>query len=135
MEIFREVHKMNSPNLYNSPFIAMRIKERAKIKGVALKELLQDCELGANAMSHMLHGRSISATSLARIADCLDCSVDYLLGRTDIPEVNRRAAPEQTYQIKIAARGGGVKEITVTDSQLQAIKNLPEVTSLDDLDN
>ena len=42
---------------------------------------------------------------------------------------------EPTYQIKIAARGGGVKEITVTDSQLQAIKNLPEVTSLEDLGN
>ena len=37
---------------------------------------------------------------------------------------------EPTHQIKIAARGGGVKEITVTDSQLQAIKNLPEVTDL-----
>lgn len=39
---------------------------------------------------------------------------------------------QHTHQIKIAARGGGVKEITVTDSQLQAIKNLPEVTSLGD---
>ena len=27
--------------------------------------------------------------TLARIADVLDCSVDYLLGRTDKPEVNR----------------------------------------------
>ena len=43
--------------------------------------------------------------------------------------------PEPTYQIKIAARGGGVKEITVTDSQLQAIKNLPEVTDLGNSDN
>lgn len=34
-------------------------------------------------------------------------------------------------KIKMAARGGGVKEITVTDSQLQEILNLPEVTSLD----
>ena len=38
---------------------------------------------------------------------------------------------EPTHQIKIAARGGGVKEITVTDSQLQDLLNLPEVTSLD----
>lgn len=26
--------------------------------------------------------------TLKKIADYLDCSVDYLLGRTDIPEVN-----------------------------------------------
>lgn len=119
---------MKSPNLYNSPLVASRIKERAKHRGVVLKDLLLDCELGANAMSHMLHGRSISATSLARIADYLDCSVDYLLGRTDIPEIN---LPPQLHQIKIAARGGGIKEITVTDSQLRAIQNMVEVTTLD----
>jgi hypothetical protein len=37
----------------------------------------------------MLHGKEISYSSLARIADYLDVSVDFLLGRTDIPEVNR----------------------------------------------
>ena len=31
----------------------------------------------------------ISSANLARIADYLDCSVDYLLGRTDNPAVNR----------------------------------------------
>lgn len=31
----------------------------------------------------------ISSTNLAKIADYLGCSVDYLLGRTDNPEVNR----------------------------------------------
>ncbi len=40
---------------------------------------------------------------------------------------------EPTQKLKIAARGGGVKEVTVTDSQLQKLLNLPEVTSLDDL--
>ena len=27
--------------------------------------------------------------NFAKIADSLDCSVDYLLGRTDNPEINR----------------------------------------------
>lgn len=31
----------------------------------------------------------ISSQTLVRIADYLDCSVDYLLGRTDDPEMNR----------------------------------------------
>lgn len=31
----------------------------------------------------------IASANLVRIADYLDCSVDYLLGRTDNPEVNR----------------------------------------------
>nr|DAR47104.1 MAG TPA: repressor protein [Caudoviricetes sp.] len=29
------------------------------------------------------------ADNLAKIADVLGCSVDYLLGRTDNPEINR----------------------------------------------
>ncbi|MCI9576404.1 MAG: helix-turn-helix transcriptional regulator [Clostridiales bacterium] len=31
----------------------------------------------------------IASINLVRIANYLDCSVDYLLGRTDNPEVNR----------------------------------------------
>lgn len=67
--------------LYNSPNVANKIKECAKSKGIPLKSLLNNCNLGSNTFSHMLHGKSIAFDSLARIADQLDCSVDYLLGR------------------------------------------------------
>lgn len=80
---------MQEQNLYNSPNMANRIKSLAKSKGIALKDILENLSLGTNTFSHMLHGRMIAADSLARIADYLDCSVDYLLGRTDNPEVNR----------------------------------------------
>jgi len=79
----------NPTNLYNSPYVANRIKAYAKTNNFVLKELLIECELGSNTFSHMLHGRAIAFDSLARIADYLDCSVDYLLGRTDNPEVNK----------------------------------------------
>ncbi len=35
------------------------------------------------------NGAIPNGEALARIADYLDCSVDYLLGRTDNPEVNK----------------------------------------------
>lgn len=76
-------------NLYESPNVANRIKERAKESQVSLKDLFEECGLGKNTMSHMLHGRALASDSLAKIADYLDVSVDYLLGRTDKPEVNR----------------------------------------------
>lgn len=72
---------MTNENLYNSPDVANAIKESAKSKGISLKELLNRCELGSNTFSHMLHGKAIAFDSLARIADCLNCSVDFLLGR------------------------------------------------------
>ncbi len=36
------------------------------------------------------NGAIPNGEALAKIADYLDCSVDYLLGRTDNPEVNRQ---------------------------------------------
>lgn len=79
---------MDSP-LYTSPDVASRIKSCAKTKNIVLKDLLATCGLGSNTFSHMLHGRALASDSLARIADELGCSVDYLLGRTDNPEINR----------------------------------------------
>ena len=78
---------MKNEKLYNSPYVANRIKNYAKLKSIPLKTVLDDCELGKNTFSHMLHGRSLASDSLAKIADYLDCSVDYLLGRTDFPHL------------------------------------------------
>ncbi|MCI8388101.1 MAG: helix-turn-helix transcriptional regulator [Clostridiales bacterium] len=74
--------------MYNPLNIAITIKEVAKSHNVKLETMLEQLELGKNTFSNMRHGKMISAGSLARIADYLDCSVDYLLGRTDNPEVN-----------------------------------------------
>lgn len=80
---------MSTDALYNSPYVANRIKSYAKSKNVSLKSILENCNLGSNTFSHMLHDRVLAFDSLARIADYLDCSVDYLLGRTDNPEINK----------------------------------------------
>ncbi len=74
--------------MYNSSDIAERIKLLAKKKRISVRQLLIDVELGPNTMSNFKTSFPRTDT-LARIADYLDCSVDYLLGRTDNPEVNR----------------------------------------------
>lgn len=76
--------------MYEADKIAGRIKEYAKSKKTPIKKLLDECGLSKNTLSSMLSGGSTpKSENLARIADYLDCSVDYLLGRTDNPEVNR----------------------------------------------
>ena len=80
---------MGNDELYISPNMANRIKEYAKLKDVSLKTMLEELQLGSNTFSHMKHGRMIAADSLARIADYLDCSVDYLLNRTDNPDSHK----------------------------------------------
>lgn len=81
---------MDVRDLYNSPYVANRIKECAKEKHRTLKIILEDCKLGSNTFSHMLHGKAIAFDSLAKIADYLDVSVDYLLGRTDNPNAHKK---------------------------------------------
>ncbi len=76
--------------MYNAQETAEKIKSYAKTKNVLIKNMLDECELSKNALSSMLsRGSWLQANNLARIADYLDCSVDYLLGRTDKPEVNK----------------------------------------------
>ncbi|SCH62689.1 Uncharacterised protein [uncultured Ruminococcus sp.] len=75
--------------MYVNQEMANRIKSRAKIQKIAMKTMLSDLELGINLISHLAKGQNITAINLARIADYLDCSVDYLLGRTDNPDVNK----------------------------------------------
>lgn len=74
--------------MYNSSDVADKIKVLSKEKQIAVKTLLDDVGLGFNTMSNMKTSMP-KADNLARIADYLDCSVDYLLGRTDNPEINK----------------------------------------------
>lgn len=75
--------------MYVTQEIANRIKSRLKNQRKNTKEMLSDLDMGINAISELAKGKQMSCISLARIADYLDCSVDYLLGRTDRPEINQ----------------------------------------------
>ena len=70
--------------MYNSQNVAERIKELAQKKNISVKQVLSDIGLGFNTMSNMKTSMPKS-DNLAKIADYLDCSVDYLLGRVDTP--------------------------------------------------
>jgi transcriptional regulator with XRE-family HTH domain len=59
-------------------------------KGIKAKKVSDDTGISTGNISDWKSGRSMpSAPKLDILADYLDCSVDYLLGRTDNPEVNR----------------------------------------------
>ena len=73
--------------MYISDNVADRIKILAKNKKVSIKKVLDEAGLSFNTMANMKNSMP-KADNLAKIADCLDCSVDYLLGRTDIPTIN-----------------------------------------------
>lgn len=69
----------------NTQIIAERIKIQAKDKGISVKKLLEKCGLGVNTVNKMANGTDIVSQNLLKIAEELECSVDYLCGRTDSP--------------------------------------------------
>lgn len=75
--------------MHNAQDLSNCIKARAREMSISLTDLTADCGLGINALNQLTDKKGLSCFALARIADYLDCSVDYLLGRTDNPDVNK----------------------------------------------
>lgn len=52
--------------------------------------IAKDTGISQGLMAEYNRGEKVpTVNNLIKIADYLDCSIDYLLGRTDVPEVNR----------------------------------------------
>ncbi|MGN0725409.1 MAG: helix-turn-helix domain-containing protein [Treponema sp.] len=75
--------------MYSSNNIADNIRLKSNEKGITISKMLSDIGLGRNVMSHLDNGSMIKADSLAKIADYLEVSVDYLLGRTEEPYIEK----------------------------------------------
>ncbi len=72
--------------MYTAQVTKDRIREICKTKKINAKNMLESCGLGFNAIQQITDAKGMASFSLAKIADYLGCSVDYLLGRTDDPE-------------------------------------------------
>lgn len=80
--------------MYNSQQTAERIKLLAKERNVSISKLLIDCSLNKNALYTMQSsGYYPRVEAILKIADYLDCSVDYLLGRTEFIKHTDCSAP------------------------------------------
>ena len=106
--------------MYDSHNLAIMIKARAKEKGIAIKDMLSELSLGSNTMSALYHGKSIAFDSLAKIADYLDCSVDYLLGRTDDANDSDITFNDFTYALHNETKD-------LTDEQKQSLLDMARI--------
>ncbi len=75
-----------------SQSIAKAIKDMAKKANIPVGQMLTECGISKNAMSSMQSGGYLPRIeNLVKIADYLDCSVDYLLERTSNPQAHKCA--------------------------------------------
>lgn len=71
--------------MYTAQTTISRVQSEIKRKGYTQKTVLIECGLSENALKQMKDKQGMASFNLAQIADYLDCSVDYFLGRTDNP--------------------------------------------------
>ncbi len=68
----------------------MRLKELRKKRGISQLKLALDLNMNQNTISRYETGeREADYATLIRFADYFNVSIDYLLRRTDTPEINR----------------------------------------------
>ena len=85
--------------MYDVNKTVANIKLRAKQLDIKTTEMLQQIGLAKNTLSSMSsRGSWIQANSLGMIADYLKCSVDYLLGRTDITDMAQSGSQSSVCQ-------------------------------------
>ena len=68
---------------------AQRIKDRCNEKGYTIKEVLVNCQLSRNLLYQIKINQLPSIKIVERLAEYLDCSIDYLIGRTNNPDINK----------------------------------------------
>lgn len=109
----------------NTQIVAEIIKIQSKEKGISVKKMLENCELGVNTVTKMSNGTDIVSQNLLKIANFFGCSVDYLLGRTDEPKL------QTTTEIKQNNNNGinhGINAFMVTaPSETQLDENQTEL--------
>lgn len=72
---------MSTINNYDSAIIAQKIKKECVRQDITIKTMLQELNIGINAINQISGGHMPRVDTLARICDYLNISIDTLLDR------------------------------------------------------
>lgn len=75
--------------MYNLQLIEDRIMSIASVKNLSKNKLLINAGLNKSIFDNMKKGQIPSVDKIHKIADYLNVSVDYLLGRTENPDLHK----------------------------------------------
>ena len=120
--------------MYNAQLTISRIQSIIKKRGLTQKEVLSRCDINENTLKRMTDNKGMSSFYLAKIADYLNCSVDYLLGRTDNPNVtadtyingdnNNNGTQAINGSVSVTASSDSGRKDTLTEQFIQKFEQL-----------
>lgn len=96
--------------MYTSDDLSSRIDMQIKEKKIKKISMLTECGCNRNTLTQMTDKKGLSCFTLARIADYLDCSVDYLLGRTDDPQSHKKGGGITALELEAIAAAQGLNQ-------------------------
>ena len=112
--------------------VANEIKNVAKSKNITVAKMLKDCTLNKDLISTTQSKNFYPRIeAICKIADYLDCSVDYLLGRTDNPNSHKALIRADNSSVLVfrAARSenyDNTEYAPPSEEQLENITQAPE---------
>lgn len=110
---------------YSASLTRERVKKLQKDKGIKNSDdMMKEIGVSVNAIRQMSDNKGIGCFALARIADRLETTTDYLLGRSDIPNMN--ISVTQTDSIIESSQIGVVNN---TPERTAPVKELDEMTT------
>ena len=110
---------------YLSYDIALRIKEVAKNNDIVLRQMLEEIGLSKGTMDN-LRTSMPKADNLAKIADYLDVSMDYLMGRTDEPHI-KNSSNVITIRSGKASHISDISNVKVSKASSEDISEIAEM--------
>ncbi len=75
--------------MYDLQIAATRIKQLCVKHNISINKMLTESGAGARTYHNIMAGSHPSTDKASKIADYFNVSVDYLLGRTNNPDINK----------------------------------------------
>ena len=105
--------------------VALRIRDLLTDRDIKHKTLASHLGIGQSTFGNYIRGtRTIPYDALVQIANYLNVSTDYLLGRTDIPEVPLRLSEgERRLILELRTLNPDQKAVAAQSIQFMASQN------------
>lgn len=117
--------------MYNAQLTYDRIDEMAKLRGISIGKINEMCSLSKNAISNAAKSEfGMKAKNIVLISEILNVSTDYLLGRTDNPEVtggNHALSGDGG----VAVASGDANNITISNGNQKTEKDKEDMELLE----
>lgn len=116
--------------MYSAQIVKDRVKVQQQIQGIKNSDkMMEELGLNINIIRQMSDNKGVGCFALAKIADHLGCSVDYLLGRVDTPNgtysINHNTNINGTQNNVINGNSAASEKTdTLTEQFIQAFEEL-----------